>query len=415
MKSIKSFHILPHTFFLLTVLFVIVSCCSCSASKSDDGHAANNTQSNQHSHTTVLTDRQRAAQILADMTTEQKVGQLFLVRPESLSPSLSDAQANDATHYGVTALSDEMRTSLISYPVGGIALFGKNISGAQQLPDFITSLQDASSVPLFIGVDEEGGRVARIANSSFFDVTKYESMQAVGDSGDPQKAKEVGLTIGGYLKPLGFNLDFAPDADVFTNPSNLVIGDRSFGSDPKLVGEMVCAQLTGMHEAGIMGCIKHFPGHGDTKGDTHTGYVSVSKTWEELKACELVPFCAALPYTDMVMVAHITAVQVSDDGLPASLSKEIITGKLRDELGYDGVVITDSMSMGAITEDYTSAESALLALQAGADIVLMPRNLPDAFQGVLQAVEQGNLSTYRLDESVLRILTLKVKYGLLPE
>lgn len=199
-----------------------------------------------------------------------------------------------------------------------------------------------------------------------------------------------------------------------TNPGNTVIGDRAFGSDPALAAEMVPAALDGLHAAGVMGCVKHFPGHGDTTGDTHAGYVSVSKTWDELLGCELIPFAAALDRTDMVMAAHITAPNVTDDGLPASLSRQMIRGKLRDELGYGGVVVTDSLSMGAVTDSYGSGEAALLALEAGADVLLLPRDPVEAFQAVLAAARDGSLSMARLDESVLRILTLKEKYGLLP-
>ena len=163
-----------------------------------------------------------------------------------------------------------------------------------------------------------------------------------------------------------------------------------------------------------MSCAKHFPGHGDTAGDTHDGYVSVTKTWDELKSCELIPFIAAMKAgTDMIMAAHITAVNVTDDGLPASLSKELITDRLRGELGYQGVVITDSLAMGAIENKYSSADAAVKAIAAGVDIVLIPMDYRAAFEGVRKAVEDGTISKERLDESVLRILNLKEQYGIL--
>ena len=241
----------------------------------------------------------------------------------------------------------------------------------------------------------------------------YKSMEYIGKSGDASKAEEVGRQIGMYLKKLGFNLDFAPVADINTNPQNIVIGDRSYGSDPSLVAEMVSAQLDGMHDSGITGTLKHFPGHGDTKDDTHSGYVSIEKTWDELKVCELIPFTASLPKTDMVMVSHITAVNVTNDNLPSSMSEMMITEKLRNELGYDGVVITDAMAMGAVADNYTSAEAAVTAVKAGVDIVLMPQNLDEAFNGVMNAITDGEISMARLDESVLRILKMKAKYKLI--
>ena len=346
--------------------------------------------------------------VLGKMSLREKVGQLFIVRPEALAEN-SNAETASATD----RVDDAVISRIEEYPVGGIALFSRNITSAEQLPMFISDLQSSSKYPLFIAVDEEGGRVARIANSDFFNVASYKSMEDIGKSGDASKAEEVGRQIGLYLKELGFNLDFAPVADTNTNPQNIVIGDRSYGSDPALVACMVSAQLDGMHDSGIMGTLKHFPGHGDTKDDTHSGYVSIEKTWDELKECELVPFITALPKADMVMVSHITAVNVTSDQLPTSMSETMITGKLRNELGYDGVIITDAMAMGAVADNYTSAEAAVTAVKAGVDIVLMPLNLDEAFNGVMNAVTDGEISMERLDESVMRILKLKARYKLI--
>lgn len=346
--------------------------------------------------------------VLGKMSLREKVGQLFIVRPEALAEN-SNAETAPATD----RVDDAVISRIEEYPVGGIALFSRNITSAEQLPMFISDLQNSSKYPLFIAVDEEGGRVARIANSDYFDVASYKSMEDIGKSGDASKAEEVGRQIGLYLKELGFNLDFAPVADTNTNPQNIVIGDRSYGSDPALVARMVSAQLDGMHDSGIMGTLKHFPGHGDTKDDTHSGYVSIGKTWDELKECELVPFITAFPKADMVMVSHITAVNVTSDKLPTSMSETMITGKLRNELGYDGVIITDAMAMGAVADNYTSAEAAVTAVKAGVDIVLMPQNLDEAFNGVMNAVTDGEISMARLDESVMRILKLKARYKLI--
>ncbi|MEG1606481.1 MAG: glycoside hydrolase family 3 protein [Clostridia bacterium] len=345
-----------------------------------------------------------AAQLLAGMTLEEKVGQLFVIRPDALDLTLTPAQ------YSVTELSPAMAETLAKYPVGGVALFKNNLSTPEQLTAFIAALQQASAIPLFVGVDEEGGRIARLGNADGFDVPKCESMGKVGESGDPEDARQVGLTIGSYLKPYGFNVDFAPVADTNTNPENIVIGDRSFGSDPNLVAKMVTAEISGLHEAGMLSCIKHFPGHGDTRDDTHDGYVSVLKTWDEMKKCELIPFISALNDTDMVMVAHITTPNITDDALPATLSRELLTGKLRGDLGYQGVIITDGMEMSAITETYTSSESAVKAILAGVDIVLMPLNFIEAYEGVCAAVKDGTISEAQLDEHVLRILKLKAGF-----
>lgn len=343
---------------------------------------------------------------LDNMTLEEKIGQMFIVCPEALNVS-----ENAETAQAVDTVTEVMRENLEKFPVGGIAVFGKNITGAEQLPRFISDLQSNSKYPLFVAVDEEGGNVARVANSGFFNVASYKSMAEVGKTDNPAKAEEVGRKIGFYLKKIGFNYDFAPVADVNTNPDNIVIGDRSYGNNPVTVGKMVSAQLDGLHKSGIIGTLKHFPGHGDTKDDTHSGYVSVNKSWDELKACELVPFISALDKADTIMVSHITVTSI--DKLPSSLSYEIITRKLRNELGYNGVIITDSMAMGAVADNYTSAEAAVTAVKAGVDIVLMPQNLDEAFNGVMNAVTDGEISMERLDESVLRILKMKAKYKLI--
>lgn len=344
--------------------------------------------------------------VLGKMSLREKVGQLFIVRPEALAEN-SNAETAPATD----RVDDAVISRIEEYPVGGIALFSRNITSAEQLPMFISDLQSSSKYPLFIAVDEEGGRVARIANSDFFNVASYKSMEDIGKSGDASKAEEVGRQIGSYLKELGFNLDFAPVADTNTNPQNIVIGDRSYGSDPALVARMVSAQLDGMHDSGIMGTLKHFPGHGDTKDDTHSGYVSIEKTWDELKECELVPFISALDKADTIMVSHITVTSI--DKLPSSLSYEIITRKLRNELGYNGVIITDSMAMGAVADSYTSDIAAVMAVKAGADIILMPESLEKSFNAVLNAVNSGEISISRIEESAERVLTLKAKYKLI--
>ena len=352
-------------------------------------------------------------ELMAAMSLEEKIGQLFIIRPESVCEELTPQQAHETDEYGVTAWTGAMTEKLERYPAGGFALFGKNISDPDQLSAFIAAMEQASPLPPLIGVDEEGGVVSRLANNPNFQLPQYESMAAIGSGGDTDAARALGLTIGGYLREYGFNLDFAPVADVNSNPENIVIGERSFGSDPYLVSQMVGAELEGLHEAGILGCIKHFPGHGDTAGDTHEGYVSISKTWEELKLTELIPFADNLAAADMVMIAHISLPNVTSDGLPASLSEELVSGRLRGELGYEGVIISDSLAMSAITQNFSSGEAALLALNAGVDILLMPEDYTAAFEALIQAVEDGRLSTERIDESLRRVLELKLSCGLL--
>ncbi len=302
---------------------------------------------------------------------------------------------------------------LSQYPVGGIALFKQNITSPEQLSKLTSDFQSLSSTPLFIGIDEEGGTVARIANSTGFNVTKFDNMGTIGATGNTNNAYNVGKTIGTYLKQYGINLDFAPVSDTNTNPNNPVIGKRAFGSDPALVSKMVSSAISGFHESGIMTSIKHFPGHGDTTGDTHKGTVSVYKTWEEMVNCEIIPFKENLNNTDMVMIAHISTPNATSDGLPSTLSSEMVNGKLRGELGYNGVVITDSFEMEAISNNYEESDAVVKSIGAGVDIILMPLDFTKAFNTVKTAVENGTISEERINESVLRILNLKEKYNLL--
>ena len=356
-----------------------------------------------------------AEKILAGMTTEEKVCQLFMIRPEHLFSEQKQEQVEDITEFGVKEVNDEMKQTLMHYPCGGIVLFGGNLKGPAELARLMEDLSDVSGIPLLYAVDEEGGGVARIANNGNFSVKKVGTMGSIGDTGDTAKAYDAGAYIGSYLKEYGFNVDFAPVADVNSNPDNIVIGRRAFGSDPELVSKMVSSFLEGLHSEGIAGCIKHYPGHGDTSADTHKGYVEVDKTWDELMETELIPFMDNLDSADMVMVAHITLPEVSRGGLPATLSYELMTNKLREELGYKGIIVTDALGMKAITDKYGSDTAAVLAFTAGADILLLPNNYVRACEGVLAAVNDGRISMQRLDESVLRILQLKEKLGLISE
>lgn len=340
---------------------------------------------------------------MAQMTLEERVLQMFMITPEAL------------TGYGtVTAAGDVTYQSLQKYPVGGIILFAQNVIDPDQLGTMNGNLQNYSEeitgLPMFISVDEEGGKVARIAKNSNFSVETFSDMRSIGDSGDTAKAYEVGNTIGAYLNQYGFNLDFAPDADVLTNPDNQVIGTRSFGTDPYVVSEMTQSVVKGLEDNQVYACLKHFPGHGATSGDTHAGYAYTDKTLDELMQSELVPFSNGIQNgVHFIMVSHIAAPQVTGDNLPASLSPYMIQNVLREQMGYDGIVITDAMNMGAISDSYGSTDAAVRAVNAGADIVLMPKDFVSAYQGVLNAVENGTISTDRIDESVRRILRLKMQ------
>ena len=344
---------------------------------------------------------------LSRMSLREKVGQLFCVRPEALDP-VFQSSGKGMVEYKMQAVNEQTKAFSEQYPVGGVTLFSHNIDNPEQLKAFTQDLHALPGAPL-LSIDEEGGRVARIGGNENFHVPTYASMAAVGATGDPAKAYEAGVAIGIYLKKYGLDVDFAPVADVNTNPRNIVIGDRAFSDNPKTAAPMVVKFLDGLEKVGIVGCVKHFPGHGDTVGDSHHEYVQSDKTWEEILNCEMVTFKAAIEAgAPMIMSAHVAVPNVTGDKLPATLSHLMLTDKLRGELGFKGVIITDAMGMKAVSDRYASGESAVMTLQAGADIVLMPENLPEAFEAVLSAVEDGTLPESRIDESVRRILALKL-------
>ena len=345
-------------------------------------------------------------EILSNMTTEEKVAQLFVIRVEQIDSTLTPEQAHDYYEYGRTALSGEMKKMLAQYPVGGFCIFGKNIQNRSQLKKLNRDLKRACTIPPILSVDEEGGPIARLAKTKSLGIKNVEPMEEIGKTGDVSKAYQTGSYIGKYLSNFGFNMDFAPVADINTNPENIVIGNRSFGSDPELVAGMDKAFLEGLHSKNIKGSLKHFPGHGDTSGDTHSDYVAVTKSWDELLRAEIIPFQKNFNLADTIMIAHVTCTQI-DDVYPASLSKILVTEKLREELGYKGVILSDSLAMGAIEKNYGSAEACILAFEAGNDILLMPQDFVEAYNGVLAAVQSGRIPMERLDESVLRILKLK--------
>lgn len=349
-------------------------------------------------------------EVLSAMTLREKVGQLFCVRPEAFEVALEWDTYEKLASYQRQEVTPQMKKVNAQYPVGGIILFAHNIEDSLQLGRLVKDLKGFYGDPLLY-IDEEGGRVARIGNNPNFPVKKYASMDAIGRTVDPANAYECGHTIGTYLKRYGLDVDLAPVADVNTNPQNPVIGPRSFSSKPQVAAKMVVQYLKGLREAGIAGCVKHFPGHGDTQADTHFGYASTPKTWEELLSCEMIPFQAAIEAdVPMIMTAHIGAPAVTGSDVPATVSPVILTEKLRKELGFNGIIITDGMAMGAITRQYTPAEATLLSLQAGADIILGPKDFIPAFEAVMDAVQKDSILTEaRIDESVRRILTLKTR------
>ena len=333
---------------------------------------------------------------IAEMSLENKVAGLFMITPEALTGVDTVIQAGDTT-----------KEKLSEYPVGGLVYFDRNIESADQLKEMLDTVNNTMIYPIFLAVDEEGGSVSRVAGAGLAE--DVGDMSEIGKTCDPEKAKEVGTTIGSYLSELGFNVDFAPVADV-ASVDDSTIGTRSFGSDPNVVASMVSAEVQGLQDSGVSACLKHFPGIGDTTTDTHEEKTVSEKTMEDMQQTDLPAFQSGIEAgVDFVMVSHMSLPNVIGDDTPCSLSGTIITDLLRNQLGYDGIVITDALNMGAITETYSSAEAAVKAIEAGADMLLMPENFEEAYQGVLEAVQAGTISEDRINESLKRIYRVKYR------
>lgn len=346
--------------------------------------------------------------IINQMSLREKVGQMFFIRLEALDPDyISDELSGKYIKHDI--LNDEMIDTYNEYPCGGIVLFAKNLNDERQLITLTNNIHNLDNRPL-ICIDEEGGVVSRIANSNKFRVKKTPNNNTMTTYDDAYKQ---GYYIGSYLKKYHIDVDFAPVADINSDSQDNAIGERSFGDNPITVSTMVNAFISGLHDNNIIACTKHFPGHGNSKDDSHLNEVNIEDTLEMLKEEELVPFINNLDISDMVMIGHIKTPNTTNNDLPASLSKEIITDILRDTYKYDGLVITDSFEMAAITKYYTNQEVALTAIDAGVDILLMPENYKEAFDTIIQAINTNQIKEERINESVKRILKLKTKYNLI--
>ena len=343
------------------------------------------------------------AEQLAAMTVEEKVGQLLIGGFEG------------------TEIGDQATRLVQEYQVGGLILYGRNIAGAGQLVTLTNGLKalNGDGIPLFLSIDQEGGGVDRMPP----EVRRTPGAYCVGQTGSVPAAQSYGDVLAAECAAFGLNLDFAPVLDVWSNPGNTVIGQRAFSADARTVAGLGPAAARRMMDQGVIPAVKHFPGHGDTAVDSHVGLPVVDKSPEELEETELIPFRAAIQSagTDgqvpAVMVAHILLTQL-DPERPASLSPAVVTGLLREELGFAGAVLTDDLTMGAVTQSYGLGEAAVLAVEAGCDILLVCHgqdSVPAVRTALLEAVAYGHITAERLDESVYRILRLKTEYALTNE
>ncbi len=345
-----------------------------------------------------LTDAQKLDQIvnagIEVMPLEDKVAGLFIVTPEAITGVSTAVQAGDGT-----------KEALSKYAVGGLVYFGKNIQSKEQVSEMIENTCLYSNYPLFIAVDEEGGSVSRVAEAGLAE--KAPSPGDIAAGGDAAAAYQAGISIGGYLAELGFNLNFAPVADL-ANVEGSCMEGRSYGGTAESAIPYVTAVAEGLKEQGITPCLKHFPGIGSSGQDTHDGMASTERTLEEFRAEEFGVFAAGTEAgAEMIMVGHMAAPALTGDNTPCSLSEAVVTELLRNELGFDGVVITDALNMSAVKDYHDSAEAAVLALRAGCDMLLMPEDFEAAYQGVLQAVQEGTISEERIDDALRRIYRIK--------
>lgn len=351
--------------------------------------------------TTEVTEEEKPSLVdetLAGMTLHEKICQMMFVTPEELT-------GED----GVTVAGDATRQALENYPVGGIVYFAKNLESQDQVKEMIDNSQKYSSIGLFVATDEEGGVVNRLMDT--VGTTYIGSMYYYKDDGD-ETAYENAYTIANDMSALGFNLDFAPVADVWSNPDNTVIGERAYSDDYAQAAELVGNAVKGFNDGGVMCTLKHFPGHGDTAEDSHYSSAYVHRTKEEIMADEMQPFRSGIEAgAEFVMVGHLIVPDI--DEVPATLSYKIATGILRDELKFEGVAITDSFEMESIADNYSVDDAVVMSVKAGIDMILQPKDMASAVNSIEQAVADGELSEDRIDESVRRILTLKESRGLL--
>ncbi|MDF2614814.1 MAG: glycoside hydrolase family 3 domain protein [Clostridia bacterium] len=340
--------------------------------------------------------------LMNDMTLNEKIGQLFIV----------DIQ-NDKEGNSIIEVNEEVKEKIIKYNVGGIILFRGNIQTKEQTTRLIKEMQSFSDIPLFIGVDEEGGMVSRVGVNSDITEVPFQEAFSIGKTGDVAAAYKEARRMGEVLKGLGFNLNFAPVADIYNNETNTVIGTRSFGKTQEEVTPMVISYAKGLLSQEVQPVLKHFPGHGNTEEDSHEGLAYVNKTKEELEKEELIPFIqAAKSGIDVLMRGHLLVKDV-DEEYPATLSIKWFqymqtlfdTKKL--------LMITDALNMGAVAENYDNGEAAVMSFLAGNDILLMPKDIAAAAEAILKAYEKGMISEERLNESVRKILSKKVERNIL--
>lgn len=338
-----------------------------------------------------------AQQKLESMTLEEKVYQLFFVTHRELTGQ-----------YLAQTAGEETREALENKPVGGIVFDDDNIYDRDQLTAMISDMKSYSDIPLLVGIEEEGGTEGYRILQNYGITGRYDPMGVYGSEYDTERVYEIGNEIGTAITGVGFNIDLAPVADTLANQYNTEIGIRAFSADPQITAELVTQLVKGLHSADCLSCLKYFPGLSASNVDSRYGMAVSNQTIEEIRN-NLLPFTTGIANgADMIMVSHLCLPNLVGENKPADLCPEIVNALLRGELGYEGVVMTDSFQKGAISYNYDIGEAAVAAIQAGCDVIYRPDDLDAAAQAILNAVDNGILSEERIDQSVLRILLLKL-------
>ena len=386
---------LKKEFLLLFLLFLLTGCCYTKDNKINNSISNDEKKNINDTDEIIREEKELINDKINSMTLDEKIGQMII------------------TGFDGSEYNDDMDRLINEYKVGGVILFARNIEDSNQMIELTRALQENNNnIPLFISIDEEGGRVSRLPD----DIEKFPAAFDIGLINNDQTAYENGKEIGYTLKRLGINLDYAPVLDIYSNLNNTVIGDRAFSKEESIVSTMGIATMEGIEDADIIPVVKHFPGHGDTEVDSHYGLPIVYKTLEELRNFEFIPFVKAIKNgCDVIMVSHIILNEV-DSSNPASLSKIVISDLLRKDLEFDKVVITDDMSMGAITSIMSIEEACIRSIKAGCDILLLG-NAYEEIEQVINSIKlklyNGEISEEQINKSVKRILELKKKYNMM--
>lgn len=344
------------------------------------------------------TNQDYISKLLEEMTLEEKVGQMMII------------------HYREPKLDETLNNMLDTIKPGGFIFFKENLVTYEDSLELIKNIKDSAKIPMFLSIDQEGGKVDRLKTIKGISFSNMPAMSEIGKTNNEDIAYGTGAQIAHNLKMLDLNMNFAPVLDIYSNPKNTVIGTRSFGDNAEIVSKMGLALSKGLKDNDIIPVYKHFPGHGNTETDSHVALPIVTKSKEELLKEELIPFKNAIANdADVIMIGHLAVPSITNSYIPASLSKKIITNLLKEELNYQNIVITDALNMKALTDNYSEKEIIEKTINAGVNILLMPENPINAVNVIKEGIASGSIKEEQINNSVKKILNLKYKYNIINE